>query len=176
MKRILLVLFIMLFAFSAAGCGGDKPEKEKADEIVYIVDLCYIDKEYAAAGNDDPLILRYYEKQHIFAKEGRQYLTLLDEILRGNVFGSDSITTMITDKIQFNSVVVKDGTAFVDLVGEGLAGSSFEEGLLISQIVNSLIGSFEEILRVQFLVDGEMAESLMGHYSADEPYEEGPVR
>ena len=35
--------------------------------------------------------------------------------------------------------------------------------MLISQIVNTLIKSFDEIQAVSFTVDGDEAETLMGH-------------
>jgi hypothetical protein len=63
--------------------------------------------------------------------------------------------------------------AYVDLVGDGLFGSSLEESLLISQIVSSLVVSFEEIENVQFLIDGEVADTLMGHIDVSEPFERG---
>ena len=174
MRRVFALLLISLLAFLSAGCGSEAPDSAKdAVELVYVVDLCFINDEFSGDEDGPEPAMRYYQNQHIYAVEGKQYFTLLDEVLRENPFGSDSLGTMITEKIQFNSVVVRDGTAFVDLKGENLSGSSFEEGLLISQIVITLMGSFSEVERVQFLVDGEITESLMGHYDATEPFEDG---
>ena len=44
-----------------------------------------------------------------------------------------------------------------------LSGSETVEKMLISQIVNTLIKSFDEIQAVSFTVDGDEAETLMGH-------------
>jgi len=158
-----------------AGCGGGAPgyEKGAGPELIYIVDLCYVNSDYLATGDEDLSAVRYYQRHNMYALKGKQYLTLLDVALRGNELGIEGVDTMITDKIQFNSVEVKEGTAFVDIAGKNLSGSSLEEGLLISQIVNSLTGSFYEVENVQFLIDGKSAESLMGHYSIEGPFETG---
>lgn len=172
MKRIILLIIAAMLA--ATGCGGGKDvDGEAGEPLVYVVDLCYINDEYLAAEDEAMSAFHYYRSVLIYAPEGEQYYVLLNETLRDNPLGIESFCTMITDKVKFNSVKVQDGTAFVDISGENLSGSSLEEGLLISQIVYSLTGSFEEVERVQFMVDGETPETLMGHYDATEPFETG---
>ena len=173
MKRIVFIIIILAAALISAGCAGTGGAGDAGEPLVYIVDLCYINNEYVNTGNEELPMVFYYRNQHVYALEGRQYFSLLDETLREADIGNESVGTMITDKVQFNSVVVEDGTAYVDIAGENLSGSSLEEGLLISQIVYSLTGSFTEIERVQFLVDGNVAETLMGHYDTEGPYETG---
>ena len=174
MKKFVIMSIITAMLLTAAGCGGGggTPPAEEVEQV-YVVDLCYIDEEYAATGNEDIHPIRYFRNQHIYALPGKQYLTLLDVVLRDNQLGIGGTATMITDRVRFNSVEVRDGTAYVDLAGANLSGGSLEEGLLISQIVYSLTGSFDEVERVQFLIDGEAAETLMGHYSIEEPFEMG---
>ena len=175
MRKKIIVLVLILLLSAGVGCGGNGAQDaiDPNVELVFVVDLCYVDSEYVLTGDDDISALRYYSRQHIFALPGEQYMTLLDVILRENHLGISGLETMITDNVQFNSVRVEDGTAFVDLAGENLSGGSLEEGLLISQIVYALTGSFDEIERVQFLVDGEIAETLMGHFETDSPFETG---
>jgi len=173
MKRIVFIIIILAAALISAGCAGTGGAGGAGEPLVYIVDLCYINNEYVNTGNEELPMVFYYRNQHVYALEGLQYFSLLDETLREADIGNESVGTMITDKVQFNSVVVEDGTAYVDIAGENLSGSSLEEGLLISQIVYSLTGSFTEIERVQFLVDGNVAETLMGHYDTEGPYETG---
>ena len=175
-RRIRFILFILAAMLILAGCGGgDSPggDIDPGQELVYIVDLCFVNAEYAITGDEELPALRYYPRQNMFAIQGEQYFTLLDVMLREGMSGIESLDTMIDDRVQFNSVEVSGNTAFVDIKGAGLSGSSLEEGLLISQIVNSLIGSFEEVERVQFLVDGETTDTLMGHYDASQPFETG---
>ena len=179
MKKLLVMVLLTAVALAMAGCGGGTSDDAGDDVVigdellVYVVDLCYVNEEYAKTGDEELSAMVHYIKQHFFAHEGEQYFTLLDTELREGLSVLDGVMTMITDDIQFNRVHVSGGTAFVDLVGEGLSGGSLEEGLLISQIVNSLVASFEEVEQVQFLVDGEVVESLMGHYDASEPFEIG---
>ncbi len=45
-----------------------------------------------------------------------------------------------------------------------------EEQLLISQIVETLMQSYDEVKSVSFTVDGEEAETLMGHVDITESF------
>lgn len=59
---------------------------------------------------------------------------------------------------------VKDSIATIDVSKSALAGGGdLDEELFIGQIVKSLT-SFSEIDGVRFLVDGQEAESILGHY------------
>lgn len=61
-------------------------------------------------------------------------------------------------------VQVEDSIAVVDVSKSALAGGGdLDEELFIGQIVKSL-SSFSEIDGVRFLVDGQEAESILGHY------------
>jgi len=173
MKRILAAILILTAAFAAGGCSKGGGAATGDTELAYIVNLYFVNSKYAATGDDTLPALSCYEKQTLMAKNGEQYFALLDTALRDGAPGSGEIDTMITDKVQFNSVEVKDGVAYVDIKGDGLSGSSLEEGLLISQITDSLISSFEEIKKVQFLIDGNVPETLMGHYDTTQPFETG---
>ena len=170
MKRILVIVLMVAVALSSAGC---RPRLDPNVEIVFVVDIVWVYNEYARTGDPGLDAIIYIPNQTMFAYPGQQYLTLLDVRLRETPLGIERMHTMIDDRIQFNSVTVRDGTAYVDMVGEGLSGSSLEEGLLISQIVSALTGSFDEVERVRFLVDGESAETLMGHIDIETPFYEG---
>jgi hypothetical protein len=45
-----------------------------------------------------------------------------------------------------------------------------QETFTINQVVASLVG-LESVDRVQFLLDGKKGDSLMGHYSIEEPFD-----
>ena len=45
-----------------------------------------------------------------------------------------------------------------------------QESFTISQIVNSLV-ELDSVERVQFLIDGQKGETLMGHFEISEPFE-----
>ena len=187
MKKLLVIMLVLVMGLVVVGCGNDNGAAQGIgpgpgnglgshigeDEIVFIVALGYVCNQYVETGTYDGHPLVFFPNQMMFARDGDQYFTLLDYRLRNTPEGVHRAGTIIDDRVQFNSVTVRGGTAYVDIVGDGLHGSSLEESLLISQIVSSLVVSFEEIERVQFLVDGEVAETLMGHIDVSEPFERG---
>ena len=184
MKKLLVIMLVLVVGIATFGCGNDNGnggvgsangvgQNVAPDELVFTVALGYVCNEYVMTGTYDGHPLVFYQNQTLFARDGLQYFTLLDYRLRNTPEGVDRAGTIIDDRVQFNSVTVSDGTAYVDLVGDGLFGSSLEESLLISQIVSSLVVSFEEIDRVQFLIDGEVADTLMGHVDTSQPFERG---
>jgi hypothetical protein len=167
-KKVLAIVMVLMMALVVTSCSNEQEE-----ELVYVVSLGYVCNEYVTTGVYDGHPLVFIQNQNMFAYAGQQYITLLDYRLRNVPEGMDRAATMIDDRVQFNSVTVRQGTAYVDLVGDGLSGSSLEESLLISQIVSSLVVSFDEIERVQFLIDGAVEDTLMGHIDVSEPFERG---
>ena len=170
-KNGFLMLLVLLCAtlFFSTGCTGDEVDREKE----YRVTLFFASNAYVQSGDEELDHLIMVDDILMTAEEGNQYFNLIDKGLRTIPEGINGATTMIVDRINLNSVTVKEGTAFVDLAKDQLNGGSMEEGFLISQIVESLLASFEEIEQVQFLVDGVAAESLMGHFDTTVPYSEG---
>ena len=63
-------------------------------------------------------------------------------------------------------MTVSDGIATVDFDGEDFSGSSTQETMLISQIVETLTKSFDTIKGVDFTVNGEKVKTLLGHVDA----------
>jgi len=168
MKKIASVCCLcLLSAFLIFGCVDQK----KTDTVKFPVILYFASSEYIQTGDESipPLITT---RNNIYCEEGEQYEALL-VMLHSVPDELKGAETAITDKIKFRMIKVSDKTAYVDVDSKGLSGGSLEEGLFISQIVNSLRGSFDEIEEVQFLVDGKMTESLMGHYDASRAYTEG---
>lgn len=72
------------------------------------------------------------------------------------------------DKFDFSKSKLDGTTAIVDLSGD-VAGGSLEEDVLARSIVNSLL-SVDGIKAVEFTINGEKAESLMGHVDISEPF------
>lgn len=166
-----LMLLVLLCATGLflSGCAEQEIDTEKE----YRVTLFFANNAYIQSGDEELDHLVRVGDVLMTAEEGTQYYNLIDQGLRTVPEGVEGATTVIDDRIVLNSVTVKEGTAFVDLAGEKLSGGSMEEGFLISQIVESLLASFEEIKEVQFLVDGAVAESLMGHFDTTVPFSEG---
>lgn len=170
-KFIGLMVFVLLLTgmMSFTGCGNTDEKVTKE----YNVTLYFANDEYVQTGDESLEQMVVVKDYKMESEEGNQYMVLVDNALRNAAEEAEGEDTLISDKIVFNEVSVDEGIATVDLAGATLNGSSLEESYLISQIVESLIASFEEINSVQFLVDGEKAESLMGHFDVSNPFTKG---
>ena len=81
---------------------------------------------------------------------------------------SDAATRAIPERLDIRSVDVRDGVAYVDFSRAGLSGGSLEETLLVEAIVRTLT-ALPDVRAVQFLVDGKVRETLMGHVTTTKP-------
>ncbi|HEX2953774.1 MAG TPA: GerMN domain-containing protein [Bacillota bacterium] len=63
---------------------------------------------------------------------------------------------------------VEKGIAYVNFSGTNLYGGSLEEMIIIQSVVRTLTG-VQGVQKVQFLVDGEVRETLMGHIETTDP-------
>ena len=174
-----LVMILGLTACNAVQKAPDNtgvPDKgDKGDKIVEPspqteekeITLYFANKNYIQTG-DEKLEKIIAEKRII------QYgnISLEEVVVRELMMGpkNNELSTGIPSGSKLLGVEVSDGTAFVNFAQEGLHGGSLQEGLTISQIVKSLT-ELENVDRVQFLIDGKKAETLMGHMSISESFE-----
>lgn len=174
-RRILLfllcaILTLGMLAFTGCSKEPDTSQPDESGEEAkqeYQIELYFANAEYIATG-DETLDKFMVSKSKLTSMPQDIYFDTL-EALR-TVPEAAGYSTVITDQIKVNDAYVDGDTAFVDFDSNGLNGGSLEESFLISQIVNTLIHSFENVKQVQFLVDGEAAESLMGHVDATDPF------
>lgn len=140
------------------------PEPETSQETVT---LHFVNEEYVITG-DESLEKIITEEREVEYGD----LSLEEVIVRELMAGpkEEGLNTLIPDYVELLGVEVEDGTAFVDFAGEGLSGGSMQESFTIRQIVDSLT-ELDSVDRVQFLIDGQKAESLMGHITITEPFE-----
>lgn len=140
------------------------PVEEKTEEVL----LFFGNNEYIMTG-DEQYEWMLSEVREITYGE----ICLEEAIVRALMAGptdTDKLSTGFTETIQLISVDVLDGTAYVNFASEGLHGGSMQESYVIGQVVESLT-QLDTVDRVQFLVDGQEAETLMGHMSIEEPIE-----
>lgn len=83
--------------------------------------------------------------------------------------------TAFKNQYRINHVIESGGTVTVDFSSRNLTGTTREEQLLIAQIVGTLRSSFAEVERVYFTVDGEAADTLMGHVSIKDCFTAPPA-
>lgn len=88
----------------------------------------------------------------------------------------DNVVTFFPNDIKLNAVEIRDHTLYIDFSQEGLHGSSTQESGMIEQIIltfknNEAPSKSDEIYQIVFLIDGNKAESLMGHIDISNPFE-----
>lgn len=170
----MLSMILVIATFSLSGCGNDtKVPDDGTDGKTaqdYTVQLFFANEEYVNTGNDSlEKFMPVFESKLTVEPDNVYFQTL--EALRS--VPEEGYSTLVTEEIKFNDVYFEDGTVYVDFDSIGLNGGSLSEVFLISQIVETLVNSFEEVKQVQFLVDGETVESIMGHFDATKPFTKG---
>lgn len=184
-----LWLFLLLFALTGAlvitGCdqavkptGNDtevlEPEDTPAGTIPETgleetsVILYYANQKYIQTGDESLERWMPAYQTTVQAKPGEAMAAVIEALKKTP--DQPGYATLVPAGLSVHSVKLVDGTAMVDLSSVNLNGSSLQEAFLIDQIVESLIASFPEIKQVQFLVDGKIVESLMGHIDATKPF------
>ncbi|NLJ78996.1 MAG: GerMN domain-containing protein [Tissierellia bacterium] len=138
------------------------PKTEREEVTLY-----FVNTEYIETGNEE---LDHY----VIVEETIEYgdisieEAIVKELMKDP--SDSSAATGIPPTVKLLGVEVANDTAFVNFAEEGLFGSSLQEGFTIEQISRSLL-KLNRIHKVQFLVNGEKVESLMGHFDAMSPFE-----
>jgi len=100
-----------------------------------------------------------------------KYTAALKALLEGTK--EKGLATIVPKQAKIKSVKVQGDTAFVDfddnLTKKFIGGSTGEE-MLVGSIVNTLT-EFNEIKKVQLLVEGKKIESISGHFDLTKPVE-----
>jgi len=178
-KNTIAVLLSILLILSMAGLPActSQPQQEEPPEVPeqpaleqYQASLYFVNEDYIVTGDETLDRLMPPEAVTVEAAPDMMEEAVLEALK--TVPDKEGYGTMVTPEMTFNDVYVEGNTAFVDISRENLSGSSTQEGFLISQIVSTLKASVPGVEQVQFLVDGEIAESLMGHIDATKPFTE----
>jgi spore germination protein GerM len=196
MKKMFTILLIIVLTLGLVACSTT--EKPSSDNVIKEDDSDIIDKqdenriedenqvvEPTPKTDEEEVVLYFANKEYIdTGDESLEKLipekrvveygdisleeVIVKELMKGPK--NDNLNTVIPSSVKLLGVEVSDGTAFVNFSQEGLFGGSMQEDFTITQIVNSLL-ELDSVERVQFLIDGEKAESLMGHFDISEPFE-----
>ena len=193
MKKYLVVFLSLMLIFTLTACTDSEPNSEKPDmedpveevngdkkgdkdkdididenENKQEVTLYFANEEYIITGDES--LDKIIPRKKVIEYEN---ISLEEAVVRALMI-SDEITdsdTAIPESVKLIDVRVKDKTALVNFAQEGLSGGSLQETLTISQIVQTLL-ELDTVDRVQFLIDGQEAESLMGHIGTLDPFTE----
>lgn len=142
----------------------DKKDKKDGEEQSYKVTLTYPSSDYIVNGDEENK--KVTKQVAIDASKDDIVKKVLEQLAQSpKAEGAESVGL---DKFDFSKSKLDGTTAVVDLAGD-LNGGSLEEDVLARSIVNSLL-SVDGIKAVEFTVNGEKAESLMGHVDISEPF------
>lgn len=142
-------------------------ESQSSPSIQTVVTLYFPNQKYIEFGQEAD---NYYltEERTVPAGETNLAQFVVMELLKGPL-NTPNASSGIPASVQLNQVKEINLTAYVDLKRQGLNGSSLQEYFLINQVVKSLL-ALDGVKAVQFLVDGEIVETLMGHADVRQPF------
>ena len=142
----------------------DAKDEKDAEEKSYDVTLTYPSTAYIVDGDEDNK--KVTEQVTVTATKDDVITKVLDQLSQApETEGAEPVGL---DKYDYSKSKLDGTTAVVDLSGD-LSGGSLDEDVLTRSIVNSLL-SVDGIKAVTFTVNGEKAESLMGHVDISEPF------
>lgn len=158
---------VVMVATLAAGCAKDAEEAK--EEGLSEVQLSFVNEDYVILGEGEPFV----DVTVAFVpEENDPYGSVLNALREPS---QEGLTSMLSPEYKINSAkAFFGGGILVDFDSEGLSGGSMQEDLLISQIVRTLHLTFDNVRNVQFTVDGNIADSLMGHISIGSPFTLSP--
>lgn len=145
----------------------EKPTPDIKEEKVKEVVLYFANKEYIETGNES--LEKFIGEKRTVEYENMSLEEAIIEELKKGPKKSES-ETVIPETITILDVKVSNGIAFVNFDKKGLSGGSMEEDFILGQIMDTLF-ELDHINKVQFLINGEKAESLMGHFDISEPFD-----
>ena len=143
---------------------SDAKDEKDNEEKSYNVTLTYPSTAYIVDGDEDNK--KVTEQVTVTATKDDVVTKVLDQLSQApETEGAEAVGL---DKFDYSKSKIDGTTAVVDLSGD-VTGGSLDEDVLARSIVNSLL-SVDGIKAVEFTVNGEKAESLMGHVDISEPF------
>lgn len=136
---------------------SDKEDAKDNEAKAYSVKLVFPSEDYIVNGNEENKTVT--QKTEITA-DSKTIVTKVLDALAGTPSAEGAESTGL-DKYDYSKSTLDGSKAIVDLSGD-VNGGSLEEDVLVSSIVNSLL-SVDGIKSVSFTVNGQSAETLMGH-------------
>ena len=190
MKKLIILILTLVLAISVAACAPKEdpvPPEEPAVQEPAEEPAVEEPAEEPATGENKQEVVLFFGNNEYIATGDEKYEWMLTEVqeitfgetsleeaivraLMAGPMDTEKMSTGFAETMNLHSVDVVDGTAFVNFNSAGLNGGSMQESYVISQVVESLT-QLDNVYRVQFLVDGQVAETLMGHISIEDPFE-----
>lgn len=169
---VLLLTGLLALGMFAAGCGGEKtkpapdenkpPVSSSPQETPVKVTLYFSDSQAQ---------MLLPEEREVIKKSESIEETAVKELIKGPT--REGLLKTIPESTRLLSLSVEDGVAYVNFSKEIQTkhwGGSAGEGNTIYSVTNTL-AQFDEIKKVQFLVEGNKVETLLGHMDTSVPVE-----
>ncbi len=170
---MLLLAGLLVLVLAAAGCSGKDDGKKPVEQNKPPI---------SSTPNEEPVKVTLYfsdsqaemllpEEREVDKKEGTIEEVVVNELIKGPK--KEGLTKTIPESAKLLSIKVVDGVAYVNFSKEIQTkhwGGSAGESMTIYSVTNSL-AKLDGIKKVQFLVEGNKVESLLGHMDTTEPVE-----
>lgn len=176
-KRFFSFLLVIILAVSITACNSTKNEDNGLEPNVDENEVQNQSEKDKDLEEDQQTITLYYSdsnainlvKQSIKVDVGdRAIEEVILEKLKEQPEDKE-LLPIIPEEIEVLSVRMENDIAYVDISKHELNGGSTTERFFIDGIVLSLT-ELDHIEKVQFLIDGNIEETLLGHYSIDKPF------
>jgi len=165
-KLIYFLLLLTLISFTACTRPPQNEEPLAPPAVSETeVTLYYANRAYVETG-DENLEKLIPIKRTLRTENENLHMSILNELKKAP--DNNDMVTELFPEITFTGVEIKNNVAHIDISSENLNGGSLQEFFLMSQIIYTFT-ELEGIDKVQFLVDGKIKESLMGHFPSDKP-------
>lgn len=173
MKKAAVLFLLVISLFTLAACSKQVKTPEgpddgvidpKPQEEMVEVTLYYMNQEYILTGNE-ALEKLIPIKLEVAVGEKPIEEAIIAELQKKP---ADDALSSSLEGLKILSVETAENTAYVNFSNEKLYGGSLQEMGVIAQVVMSLT-ELSDIDQVQFLVDGSVRETLMGHDIIQEP-------
>lgn len=175
-KRIILPILILTLSsvFFLWACGGNGGQGLEEGQV-YNFKLYYANSDYVETGDESLGVYIVESRKLEVLEDENPWIIMLEELKKP---GSDQLWSAVEEGLVFKDVYVDPEDPeilYVDLK-DLQGGGSLKEGLFIGQVVKTaivngeLIDEDSQVDKVQFLINGEIAESLMGHYESFGPF------
>jgi hypothetical protein len=96
---------------------------------------------------------------------------VLDELRKGP---TGNLAPLLPVEFELRSLVLAGDTLVVDLQPAilGAGAGAFQEALLWASVTDSIVMSVRDVAAVQFLVDGQERDAILGHVDTRGPFHE----
>lgn len=109
--------------------------------------------------------------ERIVPVDADEHKAALEELLKTNENEEGPAKYLIPQGSRLLGLKINNGTAYADFnnaLKENFPGGSMNEALLVNAIVHTLT-QFDDVKRVQIMVEGKKIESLGGHLEISQP-------